>query len=225
MNLASANHVKQSRDSDAFLTSKNISTTRDTYTPQQTLEQQSARIKIYESLPLYATRASHHLRSLRIKTPNNAMHYARIRHSDTICKTFWNNSKCLIHPAATLAEVSNTLVAAQEQEGQYCFPILRNSWLAHICYDRNSTRYLLLLAKKLVYLMAIFQTNSSRISTAKAKYVSATTATQELLFLKTFLTEIRYPINKTTTLYSDSQSAISNTKNIQLRHASNTYGY
>ncbi|KAH9267400.1 hypothetical protein BASA84_000667 [Batrachochytrium salamandrivorans] len=61
------------------------------------------------------------------------------------------------------------------------------------------------------------------LSTAETEYVAATTATQELLFLKTFLTEIGYPINKTTTLYSDSQSAISNIKNIQLRHASNKH--
>ncbi|KAH9268041.1 hypothetical protein BASA83_009546 [Batrachochytrium salamandrivorans] len=63
----------------------------------------------------------------------------------------------------------------------------------------------------------------SHSSTAEAEYVAATTAAQELLFLKTFLTEIGYLINKAITLYSDSQSAIANIKHIQLRHASNKH--
>ncbi|KAH6596852.1 hypothetical protein BASA50_004847 [Batrachochytrium salamandrivorans] len=193
------------------------------------------------------------------------------------------------HPAATLAEVSNTLVAAQEQEGHtaspYCetvgspiyamiatrpdisaaisqvskylyYPtdthwsavnrIIRSikyflnhpftfsnnviyltgyynvDWGSNLYSRRNTSGYVFFLGNSCISWRSSKQTVVA-LSTAKAKYVSATTATQELLFLKTFLTEIRYPINKTTTLYSDSQSAISNTKNIQLRHASNKH--
>ncbi|KAH6595437.1 hypothetical protein BASA50_005849 [Batrachochytrium salamandrivorans] len=193
------------------------------------------------------------------------------------------------HPAATLAEVSNTLVAAQEQEGHTASPyyetvgspiyamiatrpdisaaisqvskylyyptdthwsavkrILRSikyflnhpltfsnnviyltgyynvDWGGNLYSRRNTSGYVFFLGNSCISWRSSKQTVVA-LSTAKAKYVSATTATQELLFLKTFLTEIGYPINKTTTLYSDSQSAISNTKNIQLRHASNKH--
>ncbi|KAH6591512.1 hypothetical protein BASA50_008688 [Batrachochytrium salamandrivorans] len=87
---------------------------------------------------------------------------------------------------------------------------------------RNTSGYVFFLGNSCISWRSSKQT-AVALSTAKTKYVAATTATQELLFLKTFLTEIGYPINKTTTLYSDSQSAIANTKNIQLRHASNKH--
>ncbi|KAH6564678.1 hypothetical protein BASA60_010230 [Batrachochytrium salamandrivorans] len=193
------------------------------------------------------------------------------------------------HPAATLAEVSNTLVAAQEQEGHTASPYYKTvgspiyamiatrpdisaaisqvskylyyptdthwstikqiiryikyflnhpltfsdnvihltgyynvDWGGNLYSRRNTSGYVFFLGNSCISWRSSKQT-AVALSTAKTKYVAATTATQELLFLKTFLTEIGYPINKTTTLYSDSQSAISNTKNIQLRHASNRH--
>ncbi|KAH6601859.1 hypothetical protein BASA61_001703 [Batrachochytrium salamandrivorans] len=128
------------------------------------------------------------------------------------------------HPAATLAKVSNTLVAAQEQEGRTASPY----------YEAVGSPIYAMIATRPDISAAISQETrvshgdlpnkqQSHYLLQRPNMFAATTATQELLFLKTFLTEIGYPINKTTTLYSDSQSAIANTKNIQLRHASNKH--
>ncbi|KAH6563768.1 hypothetical protein BASA62_008319 [Batrachochytrium salamandrivorans] len=193
------------------------------------------------------------------------------------------------HPAATLAEVSNTLVAAQEQEGRTASPyckavgsiiyamiatrpdisaaisqvskylyyltdthwstikrILRSikyflnhpltfsnnvihltgyynaDWGGDLYSRRNTSEYVFFLGNSCISWRSSKQTAVAS-STAEAEYVAATTAAQELLFLKTFLTEIGYLINKAITLYSDSQSAIANIKHIQLRHASNKH--
>ncbi|KAH6596602.1 hypothetical protein BASA50_005008 [Batrachochytrium salamandrivorans] len=284
MNLASANHAKQvksetiipvkaifsdnggkfkSRDSDAFLTSKEISRQLATpHIPQQTGTAEHKNQNIMDS----ARSMRHYLQDIleQFQMPN-------------------------YHPAATLAEVSNTLVAAQEQEGHTASPyyetvgspiyamiatrpdisaaisqvskylyyptdthwstvkrIIRSikyflnhpltfsnnviyltgyynvDWGGNLYSRRNTSGYVFFLGNSCISWRSSKQTVVA-LSTAETEYVSATTATQELLFLKTFLTEIGYPINKTTTLYSDSQSAIANTKNIQLRHASNKH--
>ncbi|KAH6584445.1 hypothetical protein BASA61_007448 [Batrachochytrium salamandrivorans] len=253
----------KSRDSDAFLTSKEISRQLATpHIPQQTGTAEHKNQNIMDSA-----------RSMR--------HYLQ-----NILKQFQMSN---YHPAATLAEVSNTLVAAQEQEGRTASPyyetvgsliyamiatrpdisaaisqvskylyyptdthwsavnrILRSikyflnhpltfsnnviyltgyynvDWGGDLYSRRNTSGYVFFLGNSCISWRSSKQTVVA-LSTAEAEYVAATTATQELLFLKTFLTEIGYPINKTTTLYSDSQSAISNTKNIQLRHASNKH--
>ncbi|KAH6574698.1 hypothetical protein BASA83_013826 [Batrachochytrium salamandrivorans] len=193
------------------------------------------------------------------------------------------------HPVATPIESSNSLVAAQEQEGHTAAPyreavgslmyamvatrpdlaaavgqvsrylhhptdthwsavkrILRYikysldhsltfsgksihltgycdaDWGGDLDSRRSTSGYVFFLGNSCISWRSSKQTVVA-LSTAEAEYVAATTATQELLFLKTFLTEIGYPINKAITLYSDSQSAIANTKNIQLRHASNKH--
>ncbi|KAH6583209.1 hypothetical protein BASA60_001573 [Batrachochytrium salamandrivorans] len=70
----------KSQDSDAFLTSKETSRQLATLHILQQMEQQSVRIKILWILHALCTRASHTCAYYKIKTPNNAMHYARIRH-------------------------------------------------------------------------------------------------------------------------------------------------
>ncbi|KAH6587453.1 hypothetical protein BASA50_011361 [Batrachochytrium salamandrivorans] len=218
--------------------------------------------------------------------PNMTMVLSQRHYLQNILKQFQMSN---YYPAATLAKLSNTLVAAQEQEGCTASPyyeavgsliyamiatrpdisavisqvskylyyptdthwstikrIIRHTkyflnhpltfsnnviyltgyynvdWGGDLYSRRNTSGYVFFLGNSCISWRSSKQT-AVALSTAKAKYVSATTATQELLFLKTFLTEIGYPINKTTTLYSDSQSAIANTKNIQLRHASNRH--
>ncbi|KAH9264349.1 hypothetical protein BASA83_012175 [Batrachochytrium salamandrivorans] len=71
----------KSRDSDAFLTSKEISRQLATpHIPQQTGTAERKNQNLMDSARSMHTRFAH-LRSLRNQTPNNAMHYARIRHS------------------------------------------------------------------------------------------------------------------------------------------------
>ncbi|KAH6592231.1 hypothetical protein BASA50_008182 [Batrachochytrium salamandrivorans] len=325
MNLASANHAKQvksetiipvkaifsdnggkfkSRDSDAFLTSKEISRQLATpHIPQQTGTAEHKNQNIMDSARSMVIKSAHALRTpalikkLRLRTMQcimlgyatcaKAYRLLNLRHYlQDILEQFQVSN---YHPAATLAEVSNTLVAAQEQEGRTASPyyetvgsliyamiatrpdisaaisqvskylyyptdthwsavnrILRSikyflnhpltfsnnviyltgyynvDWGGNLYSRRNTSGYVFFLGNSCISWRSSKQTVVA-LSTAEAEYVSATTATQELLFLKTFLTEIGYPINKTTTLYSDSQSAIANIKNIQLRHASNKH--
>ncbi|KAH6594125.1 hypothetical protein BASA61_004114 [Batrachochytrium salamandrivorans] len=219
MNLASANHVKQvksetiipvkaifsdnggkfkSRDSDAFLTSKGISRQLATpYTPQQTGTAERKNQNIMDSA-----------RSMR--------HYLQ-----DILKQFQMSN---YHPAATLAEVSNTLVAAQNRRGVLLPHIAKQ--LARLIYAMIATRPDISAAisqETRVSHGDLPNKQQSHHLLQRPNMFAATTATQELLFLKTFLTEIGYLINKAITLYSDSQSAIANIKHIQLRHASNKH--
>ena len=51
--------------------------------------------------------------------------------------------------------------------------------------------------------------------TTEAKYIAATHAAKEAMWIQTFLTEVARPLTQPTTLYCDNQSAISISKNDQ----------
>ncbi|KAH6583062.1 hypothetical protein BASA60_001634 [Batrachochytrium salamandrivorans] len=202
INVASANYVKQvksetiipvkanrsdnggkfkSRDSDAFLTSKEISRQLATpHIPQQTGTAERKNQNIMNSARSMVIKSAHALRTPAL-----------------IMKLKLRTMQCIMLGYATGAKAYRLL-------------------------NPNTSGYVFFLGNSCISWRSSKQT-AVALSTAETEYVAATTATQELLFLKTFLTKIGYPINKTTTLYSDSQSAIANTKNIQLRHASNKH--
>ena len=53
------------------------------------------------------------------------------------------------------------------------------------------------------------------LSTTEAEYVAATTAGQEILFLRNLLTVFGYDLSSPSTLYIDNQSALQVAKNLE----------
>ena len=119
--------------------------------------------------------------------------------------------------ALTLGGTSNTLTISAYADAD---------WAGNIDDRKSRTGYLLLLGITPVIWCSKLQISVS-LSSTEAEYISLSTATQEVLWLRTFLHELGYPQLSSSIIYEDNKSCIdiatnnrfnARTKHIALRH-------
>ncbi|KAK5666022.1 hypothetical protein QVD99_8737 [Batrachochytrium dendrobatidis] len=91
-------------------------------------------------------------------------------------------------------------------------------WAGDVDSRKSTSGYAFFIGNGCISWRSTKQT-SVAVSTMEAEYIAAATATRELLFLRTLLKELGFEQLNPTILYSDSQSAIANTKNLAPNHA------